>query len=188
VFTRPDLLLRDNLAEHLKRAGCHTAILGVESASREILKAYKKDYDLEQIQEAFKLCRRIGLRTVATFIIGLPEDSRETIQATIRFARRLDPDFVSYNVAVPRQSTPLRKEASERSLLVPEAEMDQSGATASMATQFLGTDEVVQMKKRAIRDFYLRPSYLFRRMISVRSSYELLAQIREGLALIGKNL
>jgi hypothetical protein len=187
TFTRADLLDRTLLAA-VRDAGCHTLIMGVESADSETLKAYHKGMSADKVKQGFSLCREMGIRTVATFIIGLPEDTGDSIRVNMHLARELDPDFVSYNVAVPRASTELKIVADQEGLADPNIDPDQGGETVSMNTRALSRDQVARLKKQAYRDFYLRPGYLLRRLAAVRSPSEFAAQIREGVALIFRNL
>jgi hypothetical protein len=55
-----------------------------------------------------------------------------------------------------------------------------------MPTQHLTREQVMQLKRRAIFRFYLRPSYLWRRLVSVGSIDELVSQLREGVALLSR--
>ena len=186
TFTRADLLDAE-LVGAFKAAGCHTLIMGVESASTEILSGYKKELDRGKLEAGFGLCRQAGIRTVATFIVGLPEDTEAGLRATMALARRLDPDFVSYNVAVPRATTGLRESALAEGLYDGAPNPDQAGDAAAMRTRSLSRDQVAALKRAAVRDFYLRPGYLLRRLSSVSDLRALLAEAREGLALIAKN-
>ncbi len=182
-FSRVDII-NENLVKSMKQAGCHTIIFGVESASEEILKNYKKGYDLGQIREAFELCRKNNIRTVATFILGLPEETEKTVNETIEFLKDLDCDFVSFNIAVPRMNTPLRKQAVLEGLISPDLKvMDQGGSFVTMPTKYLTIEQVQNLKKKAVRKFYLRPAYLYKRLTSIRSFYELKEQVSEGLSL-----
>jgi hypothetical protein len=186
TFTRADLL-DDKLLQAMKAAGCHTVIMGVETADAAALKSYRKGLSPERVQEGFARCRRMGVRTVATFIIGLPEDTEDSLRADMRLARELDPDFVSYNVAVPRAGTELKKTAALEGLAEAGVDPDQGGDEVAMRTRALSREEVARLKKEAVRDFYLRPRYLMRRALSARSLAEFLAEAGEGLALIRKN-
>lgn len=187
-FTRADLLNENDL-KVMKEAGCHTVIIGAESGEEAILKIYRKGCDLNKIKSFFGLCRRLKLRTIGTFIIGLPEDTPESCLKTIRFARQLNCDFASFHVAVPRAETPLRKKALQMGLteskLLP---MDQSGSFVAMPSQKLTKEAIIKLKAKAVRSFYLRPRYLLNRVISCRSLKELLEQIKEGWFLIKSNL
>jgi uncharacterized radical SAM superfamily protein len=187
TFTRADLL-DDKLLDAMQNAGLHTAIMGVETADPAILQTYHKGLVLDKVEAGFRRCHERGIRTVATFILGLPEDTRTSIRHTMRLARRLDPDFVSYNVAVPRAGTALATCAAAEGLANGSVDPDQAGDVVALRTRTLTRDEVADLKKEAVRDFYLRPGYLLRRLRSAQSLTELLAQAREGLALIRKNL
>jgi len=169
-----------------REAGCHTLIFGVEFASAEMLKLYKKGYKPKQIEEGLALTRRMGIRAVGTFILGLPEDTAETIETTVRLACELPLDFASFNVAVPRHGTPLRKEAKSQGLIGDLRVMDQAGLQVAMPTQHLSREEVMRLKQKAVFRFYLRPSYLWRRVTSVGSLDELVSQLREGAALLSR--
>jgi anaerobic magnesium-protoporphyrin IX monomethyl ester cyclase len=187
TYTRADILRAEDL-ELWRRAGCHTLMMGVESASPQTLKAYRKGYKAEQVASGLRMVRAAGIRTVGTFIIGLPEDTRETIEATIRLACELPLDFASFNVAVPRFGTLFRAQAKANGLIDDLRVMDQAGETVAMPTRTLSREEVLELKRSAIHRFYLRPSYLLRRLISVGSLWELKAQVTEGLALLSRNV
>lgn len=183
-YSRVDLIDRE-LLEAMKRAGCHTIIFGVESASSLILEQYQKGYTQEDILKTFRLCRSCGIRTVATFIIGLPEETRQTALETINFLKKIDCDFASFNIAVPRAGTVLRQNAIRDGLVSEQVTvMDQSGTSIAMDTHHLSSAEIGQLKQRALRTFYLRPSYLLRRLAGIRSWYELTEQLREGFHLL----
>jgi len=183
-FTRVDLV-DAMLLEAMKRAGCHTIIFGVESASEEILRRYQKGYSKQQIRDAFRLAHRSGIRTVATFILGLPEESEETAGETIAFLKELECDFVSFNVAVPRAGTGMRQHAVASGLISPETRvMDQSGSSIAMPSLHLSRERIYELRNKAVRDFYLRPAYLWRRLIGIRSMYELGEQLYEGGVLL----
>lgn len=183
-FSRVDLIDKD-LLHAMKRAGCHTIIFGVESASSAILQQYHKGYSTQDIIETFALCRREGIRTVATFILGLPEETRETATETIAFLKHIQCDYISVNVAVPRAATELRATAIREGLISEHlTTMDQSGETITMASRHLSMEELRALRRKALSSFYLRPSYLLRRILSLKSWYEFKEQTIEGLHLL----
>jgi radical SAM superfamily enzyme YgiQ (UPF0313 family) len=188
AFCRPDTA-DDELLAAMKRAGCHTLILGVESADDHLLAAYRKGYRASAVVDGFTRARKHGMRTVGTFIIGLPEETEESLEKTLSLAIELEMDFMSLNMAVPRFGTPFRKQALELGLADAEdLVMDQGGADAFLPTRTLDRARMLAMKKAMVRRFYLRPSYLWRRLTSIRSAHELTGQMKEGLALLRQNL
>jgi len=184
TFTRVDVLDR-SLARKMKAAGCHTVILGVESASEEILANHRKGYGTDLVRRGFELAEQEGLRTAATFILGLPEETPDSIRRTIDFACSLPADYASFNVAVPRAGTRLRKDAVEDGRVSDDlVVMDQSGFEPTLDTRGLGADDLRAWRRRAVRSFYLRPSYLWRRLRHLRSARELVNQTREAWMLL----
>ncbi|HZL99750.1 MAG TPA: radical SAM protein, partial [Planctomycetota bacterium] len=184
TFTRVDVLDRD-LARRMKAAGCHTVILGVESASEEILRNHRKGYGKERIREAFELCRQEDLRTAATFILGLPEETEASLRATIDFACSLPADYASFNVAVPRAGTKLRARAVAEGLVDRDiVVMDQSGFAPTLDTRSLSARQLSVWRRRATRSFYLRPAYVWRRLTRLRTRAELYSQAREAWSLL----
>lgn len=188
AFTRPDRA-DPELLRAMRRGGCHTLILGIESADDALLAAYRKGYTSADARRAVALARAVGLRTVGTFIIGLPEQDGQALARTLDLALDLDLDFFSLNVAVPRFGTPFRARALDEGLARrDELVMDQGGASACLPTHVLDRGALLALKKRMVRRFYLRPRYLLRRLAAVSGPRELAAQVREGLALLGRNL
>ncbi len=188
-FSRADVLDAE-LLRAMKRGGCHTVILGLESGNDEILNSIRKEMDKAQIQRGFALCREWGIRTVATVILGLPEETQGTFTETLEFLKQVDPDFASFNVAVPRVGTPFRRTALRLGLAPPELEtMDQSGTPVCLPSLTLTREDIRALKRRAIREFYLNPGYLRKRLARLglprkEGWAELRIQLRQGVSLL----
>lgn len=183
-FSRVDLIDED-LLKLMKESGCHTIMLGVESTNDEILRKYQKGITRAQIVSAFKLCRGNRMRTVGIFIIGLPGEDEESTLKTIRFAQELRCDYASFNIATPRFGTEFRKEALLHHWTSPQVEtMGQSSTYPVIRTDELSSRKIWELRNKAIRKFYLRPSYLLRRLLNIRSPYEFKIHMQEGWALL----
>lgn len=187
-FTRVDKV-DEEILKLMKAAGCHTLLFGVESGSDEILKKYRKGYTKTQIINAFRLAKKAKIKTLATFIVGLPEETREMIEETIKFSRELNPDFVSFNFAVPRFGTKLREKAIKENLVSDSIKiMDQSGAEITMGTTFITREEMRKLKRKAVWGFYLRPKYILKRLLALTSFTELKLNFNNFIALIKNEL
>ncbi|MFU2210697.1 B12-binding domain-containing radical SAM protein [Solidesulfovibrio sp. C21] len=99
-------------------AGCIGMKFGVESADPGILKAIGKPLDLDKCRQVVKWCRECGIRTHATFCLGLPGETEETIKKSLTFMEELDADTAQVSKAVPYPGTPMYAWASERGYLV----------------------------------------------------------------------
>lgn len=183
-FTRVDII-DEGLLCLMKKAGCHTIWFGVESASDEILKRYRKGYDKNQIIRAFEAAKKVGIKTLATFLLGLPEENKEMIEDTIKFSKDLDPDYASFNFAVPRFGTELRRVAIQEGLVDRQEKiMNQSGQEIAMGTKNLSRQEIQKLRRKAIFSFYFRPKYLIKRLLSLRSFAEFKTQAKNVYLLI----
>lgn len=183
-FLRADLAAPD-LLDAMKKAGCHTIMFGAESGSSEILGLYKKGVNQEKIVRAIALAKERGLDTVATFVMGLPEDSAQTLQETLRFASTLGCTYASFNRFVPRFSTKIRERCLAHDLVDGRVmEMDQSGSRGIMGTETLSSEEVDRFRRKAVMRFYLHPSYLLSRLLRLRSWWDIQREIGGGLRLI----
>lgn len=183
-FSRADVLDDEVLIE-MKNAGCHTVILGLESGDDAVLAAAQKDYKRDEVLAGFQRCAQHGLRTVATVIIGLPEETEASFQRTLHFLKQVSCDFASFNVAVPRMGTPLRQQAIKHKLIPPALQvMDQSGSEVAMPTLTLSREQIDAMHQRAVREFYFNINYLLRRLRSLQSLDEARIQFRQGYGLL----
>jgi len=187
-FTRPDCI-DATLAQSMSDKGCHTVIMGVETAKTETLQAIQKDFTTPEMKAAFSACRKAGLETVATVIVGLPGETADDIEATMDFVCHLDPDYLSVHTAIPRAGTQLRRQMVEQGLVSEElANMDQSGETAVLSSDTLSPQDILRMRKRFNRRFYLRPKFLLRTAWrNLVNPHRLLEHVRQGLSLLSKN-
>jgi len=101
------------LLREMREAGCWRIFLGVESASQEVLDGVAKRIDVERAGDVFEWCRRLGIKTVAAFIVGLPGETLAGVRATADFIRRARPDVLSASVLKPFPGTPVRERAAE---------------------------------------------------------------------------
>lgn len=187
TFARPDRATAP-LLDAMAAGGCHTVIMGVESGDEAVLAATKKGYTLRDVELGVARAKARGMRVVGTFVIGLPGETERSLERTFERALALDLDFLSLNVAVPRFGTPFRAEVLAAGLADPaDLEMDQTGSEAFLPTAALSRAEVEAAKRALNRRFYLRPSYLWRRIRDARGAGELVRQAREGLALLRQN-
>ncbi len=183
--TRADRVDRE-LLEVMKDSGCHTIQFGVESGSDEILVKFLKGVDKERIKGAFRDASRLGIRTLAHFILGLPGERREDVLSTIAFAKEIECDYASFNMFVPLIGTPARELVLRKGWLKRDAldSLDSSAEELPVETPWLKREELIELHRKALRDFYLRPGYLFRMLWKRKSLRELFETFRNGLAIL----
>jgi len=97
----------------------------------------------------------------------------------------LSADYASFNVAVPRAGTRLRQSAVAEGLVAEDLEvMDQSGFEPTLETKGLSVDDLRLWRRRAVLRFYLRPRYIWRRLLRLKTPMELVNQAREAWMLV----
>jgi len=181
-------LVDSELLRVMQDAGCYMIEYGVESGNQGILNNLKKDITLEKIVEAFKLTREAGIETVAYFMLGSPHETPETIRQTIGFAQKIDPDFVQFSITTPYPGTELYSLAVEDEC-VPEKWEEymyadlKSAANPGFETKTLSRGELMDWNKKAYISFYLRRSYVWKRLRKMTSLGELRTNV-SGLRMV----
>jgi len=168
--TRANLIDKE-LLKHMKKAGCYSISYGIESASQKILDVVDKGITLEQNEEAVRLSREVGLQTVGYFMIGSPGETPETVRATIDFAKKLKLDYAQFAVTTPFPGTKLYELYGGEND-IPWSDYVYAGLgvkTMPVFTDNMSRTEIVNWVSRAYREFYLRPSYMWRRLTEIRS-------------------
>jgi len=179
-LSRADVL-DEELLQQMKKGGCHTIQIGIETASEELLKLHRKDIDLDKIRRVFELCQRYSIRTLAHFILGLPGETEESLKKTHDFALELDPDIASFNIVAPRIGTDLREEALEKGWVTDlNTDIDNSVSFPILRTPEIDPEKVWKWRNKCIRDFYLRPRFMWKKIRNLRSMYELNTLIHDG--------
>jgi anaerobic magnesium-protoporphyrin IX monomethyl ester cyclase len=100
----------EEMVEAMKKAGCTWIGFGVESGNPDILTYIGKGHKLEAVKEAFRITRKAGIKRCAYFILGLPRDTPQTVEDTVRFAMSIDPDSVEFSLPIPIPGTRLSRE------------------------------------------------------------------------------
>lgn len=177
-YTRVDTV-DSNLLRLMRKAGCHTIIFGVESGDDKVLARCKKGFTTSNVKDIFAVCRKIGIKTVGTFIIGLPGDDKKSCIKTIKFAKEIKCDYASFNTPVPKQPTELYNEVIRNGWISFDVEeMDQTGTVPAIRISDLSKEDLWWLRLRSVVEFYMRPMYLLKRLVSLRTSYEFFNSLR----------
>jgi len=113
-------LIDKELILKMKKAGCVQIDFGVESGSSRLLKILKKDITKEQIENAFLICRKMKMRTLANFMMNIPTETFSDINETINFSKKLKADKTVLSVATPFPGTELYEIVKNHDLSIEE--------------------------------------------------------------------
>ena len=183
-FSRADIFDK-RLAECLKNTGFSNIIFGTESGDYDVLHRTNKKVSLNKVQESFDICAEVGLKTTASFIIGLPYDTIETIQKTMNFAFRLKAAIVSFNLFVPFPGAALFDPGRHIPPQLNEWEKYNTvGVPPFSFVQGLSPDELYQLVIKAYKRFYLRPSQMYYLVRTIRTYSDLKEYLISGRVLL----
>jgi radical SAM superfamily enzyme YgiQ (UPF0313 family) len=107
----------------MRENGLRLLLVGYESGSQTILNNIKKGLKVERARRFSQDCRKLGITIHGTFIMGLPGETKETIEETIRFAQDINPHTIQVSIAAPYPGTYLYRQAIENGWLK-EADLD----------------------------------------------------------------
>jgi len=173
----------EEILRKMKDAGCYFVRFGVESGNQEILNAMDKGITVKQIKNAFKLINKIGMASSASFIIGYPGETKETYAETLKLAKEINPTLAFFFVAIPIVGTDLFKEANEKNLILnPDwTGWVQMAETPIMRTEELTPEDLLELRRKSYKEFYLRPSYILKMLKSIRTKEQLQFYIKGAL-------
>jgi hopanoid biosynthesis associated radical SAM protein HpnJ len=169
----------------LKDCGLRLFLVGYESGNEQILKNIKKGVTLEEMRRFTRDCHQTGVVVHGTFILGLPVETRETIEQTIRFAQELDVFSVQVSLAAPYPGTELFEMARQNGWFVKKDKTDlvENDGFQQSALEYpgLSKEEIFEAVDRFYRAYYLRPKPILRIIQTMLEDKEVFVRrCREG--------
>jgi len=154
----------DERAKWMAKSGCKAITFGVESLDEEILKRAKKNITIEQVRNSIELCKKYKIKCQLHLIFGLPGETEETINTTIKRVIKLDPDYAQFYSAVPFPGTEFREYVLKKGYLkeFPWSKYEINNSLVSYPN--LSSERIQIGRKKAYRKFYLRPKYALKKM------------------------
>jgi len=178
------------LLKRMRDAGCERIHYGVESGNPEILEVLRKRITLDKAKEVFKATKDSGILTLAYFILGSPTETKGQVMQTLDFAKKLDPDFVHFSVMTPYPATDLYRLGLENGVIKNDYWREFSkdptpDFVALVWDEVLSREELMELLKYSYKSFYLRPRYIVKRLLGIRSSGELFRYTKGAGKLVG---
>lgn len=109
-----NLINAEDLLQRMKESGCRLIKFGIESGSQKILNNIKKEITLEQIKEVVRLVKKAGIGVHCAFLIGLPGETRETVEETVNLSRELKLNSLVFAIATPYPGTKFYEMAEKK--------------------------------------------------------------------------
>jgi anaerobic magnesium-protoporphyrin IX monomethyl ester cyclase len=172
-FARIDTV-NPGLLQLMRSAGCHQIMYGFEAADDAVLAAINKKVVSSSYSQVVAWTNQAGINIRGAFMLGSPGEDAAGMRRTINFSKELGVSFAIYNITTPYPGTELYRWAKEQGFLKHTDWQLYDLAHPVLELPGLSSDTVTEYYHRAYREFYLRPSYILRRLISLFS----LAEIR----------
>jgi len=143
-------LVTPEILRTLKERGLDRWFTGLETASSRMQRVLNKNINLNHAREMISLARKLGIRTKVSFQIGIPGETKQDIEETIKFASTLEVDDIALFLTTPFPGTRIEMIARKQGLLSENVGLDLDPSTPSMGTGFLTKEEVAEEAERFI--------------------------------------
>ena len=159
---------------------------GYESGDDQILLNIKKGLRTDIARRFTEDCRKLGIMIHGTFILGLPGETRETIESTIEFAKEINPHTIQVSLAAPYPGTTLYRQAVDNGWLQENDAVnlvnDKGVQLAAISYPHLSKEEIFHSMEVFYKRFYFRPSKIWEIVKEMLTSWDMLTRrLREGV-------
>lgn len=148
----------------MKKAGCFAVAFGYESGSSKTLKEVKKGTTPELNLQAARWAREAKLKVYGYFMIGFPWETMEDIEMTRQHIFALQPDFLELYVALPYYGTAFYDQCAQAGTLAGDTLGRDYFDSNTIGTTTVSMDQLMEIRRQILRSYYLRPSYILKRM------------------------
>jgi len=175
------------LLRRMKEAGLYSLSFGIESGNQGILNKMKKGQTIQMCKDAVCFARELKLFVVGFFMLGNIGETEATMRDTINLAKSLPLDVAQFSILVPFPGTPVREIIEREGKILEKDYGKYDNIDGKMVFEHgeLTKELVERMHKQAYKEFYSRPSFMFKRLMRTRSWLELKNQIKGGMAIFG---
>jgi len=182
-FGRADSVEPELLAL-MKKAGCWQISYGVETGSQEIHNLENKNLTLQQIENAIKLTKKMGMRTIGFTMIGHPNETKKTVKDTVRFCKKLALDDFKMVYLTPYPNTPLYHYAEKYGVLNKDWKKMNAYVEPCFIPYGITKKDMTKYRKLAYFEFYLRPKIVFSHLSQIKNPKQIIILIKGFLSLV----
>jgi radical SAM superfamily enzyme YgiQ (UPF0313 family) len=164
------------LLKAFKEAGCWAILMGAESGVQKNLNTIRKGITLDQVRNAVRAARDVGIKVFTPFLFGIPGETFAEGLKTIEFACELNPDIANFHSLTPFPGTELYDDIRKYGTISDDL-TDYTYQGAAFIPYTMSREEITTLRHLAFKKFYSRPRFLLRRILSLRGMNDLRAAL-----------
>lgn len=173
VRTRVNVI-NEELLKSMSEAGCTRIHFGVESGSPRVVREINKGVSLKQVEDAFRLCKKYKIRTLAYFMMGNPTETFEDVKMTLALSKRIKPDYMQMTILSPFPATEAYMLARQEGTIKGDPWREYSRKINDdfrppLYDAIYTRQELESMLRWFYRKFYLHPKFILDRVLEIRN-------------------
>lgn len=185
-------VVNEELLKKMKKAGCERIHFGVESGNPRIVRTMNKGVSIKQVEDAFDICKRIGVKTLAYFMMGNPGETLDDVKDTLRLSQRIKPDFMQMTILSPFPATKYYLDALSQGVLTKDVWKDYANEINDDFRPPLWTqpggiytrEELESHLRWFYGKFYLNPKFIMDRVLEIRNFGQFKRYASAGMGLL----
>jgi radical SAM superfamily enzyme YgiQ (UPF0313 family) len=148
------------MLEIMKRSGCWQICYGIESGDEAMLKKIKKNITIEEVHRTVNMTKKAGIKIKGFFMMGFPEETRESMKKTLNLAMNIPIDDLSLTIFTPYPGTPSYNDIQKYGTFTENWD-SMTTLNASFVAKGFSRDELTKLNRATYRKFYFRPRIVF---------------------------
>ena len=189
-------VVNEELLKKMKKAGCERIHFGVESGNPRIVRIMNKGISIKQVEDAFDICHKIGIKTLAYFMMGNPTETLDDVKDTLALSKRIKPDFMQMTILSPFPATKYYLDALKDGVIDRDVWRDYAISINddfrpplwSQPGGIYNRQELESHLRWFYGKFYLTPEFIWERIKEVRNFGQFKRYASAGLGLLKMTL
>ena len=191
IRTRVDNV-NEEMLRLMKKAGCNGIHYGIETGSEKILKVLDKGITIEEANRIFELTRKYRIPTLAYFMIGNPTETIDDINTTFKVMKMLKPDYVHLTILTPFPGTKIYFDGLKSGIIKKDywrefAKNPSPDFVPPHWDEIFNKNELKDLLIKGYKGFYMRPSYVFKKILDLKSFNEFKKKAVAGFKVFAMN-
>jgi len=186
-------VVNEDLLRNMKEAGCERIHFGVETGNPRVVKELQKGTSIKQVEQAFDLCKKYKIKTLAYFMMGNPTETLDDVKDTLAVSRRIKPDFMQMTILSPFPATQIYLRAKEEGVVTGDPWRDYAknindDFRPPLWDSIYSRQELEKHLRWFYGQFYLQPSFVLDRIKEVRNFGQFKRYASAGMSLLKMTL